>query len=123
MGNIYDFKNSNFRSSKKFKFDLKLIFIAIACYCFDNLGAFVVLMFSRGKSNRLVTFHAAQSMLFYLLLYFGQVVLQSLGLVFPGLFQIVILIKITFMVFGIYNLLTGKPLKIPYLSEIASRWV
>lgn len=131
MGRIYNFNSSNNKNSK-LKFYPNLILIAIACYCFDNIGAFLVLIFSRGKSNRLVTLHAAQSMIFYLIVYFAQLVLQSFGYTFLSffglgfivniLFQLILLAKIAFIVFGIFNLVTGKPLYIPYLSDISSRW-
>lgn len=119
MGKIYDF--NNFKS--KNNFDLKIIPIAIACYCFGNIGAFVVFLFSRGSSNRLITFHAAQSMLFNLLIYFAQLVLQSVGLFLFPIYQLFRLVKILFIVFGMFKLITGKSFDIPYISDVASRWV
>lgn len=131
MGRIYNFNSSNSKKSK-LKFYPNLIFLAIAIYCFDNIGAFLVLIFSRGKANRLVTFHAAQSMIFFLIVYFIQLVLQSLGYTLLGIlglgflikiiFQLLLLAKIAFIIFGMFYLITGRPLNIPYLSDIASRW-
>ena len=41
VSKIYDF--NNFKSNNTF--DFKIIPIAIACYCFGNIGAFVVFYF------------------------------------------------------------------------------
>lgn len=123
MGKIYDFNNLKPNNKLKNNFDFKIIPAAIACYCFGNLGAFVVLLFSRSSSNKLITFHAAQSMIFYLLIYFAQIVLQSVGILFLPIYQLFRFIKILFVVFGMFKMITGKRLYIPYLSDIASRWV
>ena len=132
MGKVYDFNSFKNKNNKKSSFNPSLLLYAIFCYCFDSIGAFVVLMIARRKSSRLITFHAAQSMLFYAILYLSQVVLQSagytifnmfgLGAIVSLLFKLLLLAKIAFIVFGFFYLVTEKPLYIPYLSDIASRW-
>lgn len=123
MSKIYNL--NNFKKNKKTNnnFDIKLIPVAIGCYCFGNIGAFLVLLISRGSDKRLISFHAAQSMLFFLFHYLGQVVFQSIGFYTLTVHNIFYLIKILFIVFGMVRLVTNRNFYIPYLSDIASKLV
>lgn len=98
--------------------------MAIPIYLLGNLGAFLVLISTRGDSdNYQVQFHAAQSMLFYLILSLLSVILSSLGLNTLLFNDILMFVRIAFIVFGSFYLITNRDFRIPYLADIASKLI
>lgn len=121
MSKIYDF--NNLKRNNNNKFDIKLLPIAIVTYVLGYTGALVVLLFSRHEENKLVAFHAAQSMLISLLFILARTILSSIHLLNDFTFNILLFLKILFVIVGTLRLVMRREFYLPYISEVSSRFI
>lgn len=104
------------------KINFKDILQALCCYGVGSTGALVVLILSRSKYDRFAMFHASQSMLFFVFYSFALLVLQKLGIMLPLIYQMLVVFRLTFILYGIYTFVLGKDFRVPYLSDLADKW-
>ncbi|MBN2483800.1 MAG: hypothetical protein JXD21_06345 [Candidatus Omnitrophica bacterium] len=79
-----------------------------------------ILVFLFQKDNKFAHYHARQG----LVIFVGEVIFAFLAVLFGSLFsKLGMLLFFILSLVGIYNALTGKPVKIPLVSDIAAKLV